>query len=62
MSQAELARQASVRAATISAMETGTSRGVDFDVLERLARALGVDAALLIVSESEAPPKRGKGK
>lgn len=57
MTQAELARLANVRAATISAMETGSSRGVDFDVLDRLARALGIDPALII---ERVPERRGK--
>ena len=47
--QAELGRRANVRQATISAIENEQTKGVDFDVLERLAHALGVDPGLLIV-------------
>lgn len=46
--QTQLAEKADVRQATISAIETGQSKGVDFDVLERLAKALGVDPGFLI--------------
>ena len=59
-SQAELARQSGVPQPTISRIEAGTRR-VDLDVLERLARALGVNASLLIEhSGSAAPKKKGK--
>jgi transcriptional regulator with XRE-family HTH domain len=46
---AELARRAKVRPSTLSAIEHHQTSGVDFDVLGRLADALGVDAAMLIV-------------
>jgi transcriptional regulator with XRE-family HTH domain len=48
-SQAELARRAAVRQATVSAIENAQTSGIDFAVLERLADALGVDPAFLIV-------------
>jgi transcriptional regulator with XRE-family HTH domain len=35
----------------ISNIENGNTSGIDFDVLEKLADALGVNAALLIVHE-----------
>jgi transcriptional regulator with XRE-family HTH domain len=47
--QSELGRRAGVRQATISAIENEQTKGVDFDVLERLANALGVDPGFLIV-------------
>lgn len=47
-SQAELARQAGVRQATLSAIENQQTTAIDFMVLERLARALDVPAALLL--------------
>jgi len=47
-SQAELARRAGIRRATLSAIEAEETSGVDFDVLERLAGALGVNAAVLV--------------
>lgn len=57
LSQNQLAKVAGVRQATLSAIESGTTRRVDFDVLERIADALGVDPALLIV-RTEARRKR----
>jgi transcriptional regulator with XRE-family HTH domain len=47
-SQAELARRAGLRAATVSAIENGQTRGIDFDTLEKLAQALDVDPAYLV--------------
>lgn len=49
ISQNELARLSGVRQASISEIEAGKTRRVAFDVLERLADALGVDPAVLIV-------------
>ncbi len=48
-SQEELARRAQVRQATISNFERGKTRSVDLDVLDRIATALRVDPAFLIV-------------
>jgi transcriptional regulator with XRE-family HTH domain len=48
-SQDELARRAQVRQATISNFERGKTRSVDLDVLDRIAAALRVDPAFLIV-------------
>ena len=47
-SQRELAARAGVRQATVAMIERERTKGVDFDTLERLADAFGVDAALLI--------------
>ena len=47
-SQAQLAEIAGVRQATISEIESGASTAVHFATLERVADALGVDAAVLI--------------
>ena len=58
MSQAVLAKRARIRQATLSAIESGKTRRVDFDVLERLADALGVDPALLLTRTK--PKGRGK--
>jgi transcriptional regulator with XRE-family HTH domain len=49
MSGAELARRAKVRPSTLSAIENGQTTGVDFAVLDRIATALEVDAAMLVV-------------
>jgi transcriptional regulator with XRE-family HTH domain len=46
---AELARQAKVRPSTLSAIENNQTTGIAFDVLDRIATALGVDAAMLVV-------------
>jgi len=57
LSQRQLAAVAGITQATISNIETGRVKGVDFTTLEKLAKALGVNAALLIAHE---PEKRGK--
>jgi transcriptional regulator with XRE-family HTH domain len=49
LTQVQLAEHADVRQATISAIENGRTTGIDFDVLERLAKALNVDPGSLIV-------------
>lgn len=54
--QDELSAKSGVRRATISDYERGRVRRIDLDILEKIARALGVDAALLLVTE----PRRGK--
>ncbi len=48
LSQAALAEKAGIRPATLSAIETGQTKGIDFDTLERLARALNIPAQVLI--------------
>lgn len=54
--QAELARRAGVSRATVNRIESATNRRIDYDVLEKLAKALGVAPGALIVQEDE-PPK-----
>ena len=49
LTQIDLADAVGVRQATISDLETGKSRRIDFDLLEKLARELGVDPKDLIV-------------
>lgn len=56
-SQAELARRSGVPQPTISRIEAGESGSISLGNLERLAEALGVNAALLIVHEPR--EKRG---
>lgn len=56
MTQADLADAVGVRRATISDLETGKSRRIELDLLERLALALKVEASSLIV---EVPKRRG---
>lgn len=58
LTQVELAERAAVRQATISAIENGQTSGVDFDVLERLANALGVEPGSLIVRIAPVARKR----
>lgn len=48
-SQAELARRASVRQATVSHLESGSALNVNLPVLEKLAAALEVDPGYLLV-------------
>jgi len=47
-SQARLADEAKTRQATISGLETGATQRVELEVLDRVARALGVGAEDLI--------------
>ena len=49
LSQSALSELAGVRRATIIAIEQGTTTGVDFDTLERLAKALEVEPSWLLV-------------
>jgi DNA-binding Xre family transcriptional regulator len=42
-----------VRRATVSDLEHGKTRGVDFDTLERLAEVLGVHPSWLVVQDDE---------
>ena len=61
LTQVELAAASGVRRATISDIENGKTSGIDFEVLERLATALGVNAAVMIEHTSEQKGKRGSG-
>lgn len=66
LTQVELAERADVRRATVSSHETGEAKGVDFEVLDRLARALNTEPGFLVVrvqgdsSPSSTPPRRGR--
>jgi transcriptional regulator with XRE-family HTH domain len=60
LSQAELARRSDVPQSTISRIEAGDTGSISLANLEKLAEALGVNAALLIVHEPE-KGKRGRG-
>ena len=57
LTQVELSAASDVRRATISDIETGKTSGIDFEVLEKLATALGVNAAVLV---EHTPEQRGK--
>ncbi len=48
-SQAELARRAGVRRAMLNELEAGKRQRIDLGILEKLAAALGVDPAILLV-------------
>lgn len=50
-SQDYLADVSGVTQKTISRIERGVGKSIDFDVLERLARALRVDPAVLFVQQ-----------
>lgn len=52
-SQAQLARESGVPQPTISRLEAGKSRALNLDHLEQLAKALGVNAAVLVHHEAE---------
>lgn len=57
LSQAQLAKAAGVRQATISGLETGKSRRIELDLLEKLAAVLGVKPAALLAKDTKR--KRG---
>jgi transcriptional regulator with XRE-family HTH domain len=68
-SQRELSRQAHVRYATISELETGVRTAMNTDTAKRIARALGVGVDYLIGTfeddeeeEAMATPARVVGK
>jgi putative transcriptional regulator len=48
LTQVELAKKADVRQATISELENGNTRRIDFDVLDRLCRVLRVEPGDLL--------------
>ncbi len=50
-SQVEVSRRTGIRQATISAIENGQTKGIDFDTLEALADVFEVDPAILIRRE-----------
>ena len=47
-SQSEVARRAGVRQATLYVMESGKSKGIDFETLKRLAVAFDTHPAVFI--------------
>ena len=51
LSQAELARRSGVAQPTISRIEAGLRRDVGLDVIDKLARALGVSPRSLLQSK-----------
>jgi transcriptional regulator with XRE-family HTH domain len=51
LTQADLAKVARVRQATISELETGSAKSVSFAVLERLARSLDVHPSQLFTDQ-----------
>ena len=55
--QEDLASRARLRQASLSAMETGQTKGVDFATLDRIARVFEVEPGFLIV---RLPDKKGK--
>lgn len=52
LSQQALGDLAGVRQATISELESGKAKRVDFSTLDRLAKALGVEPGLLLERDS----------
>jgi transcriptional regulator with XRE-family HTH domain len=64
LTQAQLAELAQVRTATVNRIENNRVTAIDLTVLAKLAKALGVPAALLLTDEpatdASAARKRGK--
>ena len=52
-SQRELARRADITHATVNRIENGKVASLDLTVLEKLAKALDVDAGYLIVTKKK---------
>ena len=52
-SQADLCRESGIRQATLSAIENERTKGIDFETLQKLAKALGVHPAALIEARDE---------
>ena len=65
LTQRELAEKAGIRRATVNRIENARVKSIDIEVLEKLAAALGVNAALLIDHSSlilhERKGRRDKG-
>ncbi len=57
--RAVVAERAGVARATVNRIEQGTVTGVEFTTLERLADALGVNAAILVAHERAPEPRNG---
>jgi transcriptional regulator with XRE-family HTH domain len=53
MTQAELARKAGVSKATINRIERGHAQSVTFGTINKIARALQVDADVLVTFEKD---------
>jgi transcriptional regulator with XRE-family HTH domain len=51
MTQADLAKKAGVSRATINRIEQGHAESVTFETVNRIARALNVDADVLVTFE-----------
>jgi transcriptional regulator with XRE-family HTH domain len=56
LSQTELGKLANVRQATISNLENGKGRRVDLDVLDRIAKVLGVKSTALLSEATRRTP------
>ena len=59
-SQAELARRCSLRPATLSAIESNSTTGIDLSTLGALADALECDPGSIIVREGPRPKRARK--
>ena len=59
LTQPQLAEKAGVRQATISQLETGKTRRIDLDILDRLCEVLGVEPGELLARD---PPKKRRRK
>ena len=55
MTQAELAQKAGVSKATINRIERGHAQSVNFGTINKIARALQVDADVLVTFERDRP-------
>jgi putative transcriptional regulator len=58
LSQQALGDKAGVRQATISDLESGKAKGVEFQTLEKLAAALGVEPGELLERDGKRPTRK----
>jgi len=58
MTQAELALKAGISRATINRIEQGHAESLTFETINKLARALEVDAEVLVTFEREPKGRR----
>ena len=57
LNQGQLAEKAAITRATVNRLENAKVSSIDLGVLEKLATALGVNAAALILHTPEQPPQ-----
>lgn len=62
LNQGQLAEKAGITRATVNRLENAKVSSIDLGVLEKLANALGVNAAAIILHTAEPPKAKRRGK